>query len=157
VPRFRRTAVILALLLGACTHEATSAGPSSPGPGAVAAVCRDVRDITELVVPLLDRMDAGTEDPADFQEDGLRVNEVARRLYRDVAPFARRDGGRLFAAAAGLVADLYPLLNDESGPRTEPSKVDEPTREAVRTDVAALGQAAENMACPSPAGGSTSP
>jgi hypothetical protein len=107
----------------------------------------------DTVGPLLNRLDRGTEPQSQWPQDVLRVNQLSRALYRDVAPFASAKDSPVFRIAAGLVADLFPLVSEEPGVRPDPNNVPKQIVDQVRTDLAALRGAITDGTLPCPPGG----
>jgi hypothetical protein len=114
----------------------------------VALLCTDLQAIADLVEPMLDRMDQGTEATARFQQEVLQVNVLSRRLYREAAPFARQAGTPVFGLVSGLVADLSHVVYGELGVHTTPQDVPPGVAGKVRQDLAALRQAVADGVLP---------
>lgn len=148
-------AAIATCLLAACTHgvPVPSDTASTAGPEAVVAVCADARTMLATVGPLLQRMDRGTESRSAWHQDILEVNALSRQLYKDVAPFSGTKDASVFRVSAGLVADLFPLVAEEPGVRSDPSNVPKEIVDQVRVDLAALQDMISNGSLPCPPGG----
>lgn len=107
----------------------------------------------DMVGPLLNRLDRGTEPQAQWPQDVLRVNQLSRALYRDVAPFARVKDSPVFRISAGLVADLFPLVSEEPGVRADPNNIPKQIVDQVRKDLTALREEITGGTLPCPPGG----
>ena len=147
----------LGLAAAACTHApaGASGGPSTGGgsPPPASAMCADWASVQQLVPPMLERIDAGTETPARLAEDELLVDALARQLNRDVAPFANPAGARVFSLFTGLAADLFHSIYGEPGLYSSVDQIQPVALERTKADLRDLRSAIADGTLPCPAGG----